>query len=124
MDNEKVLNVLVVGSSGAGKSTLIKAISGTEVLTGVGEGHTQKIDVYESSTWPLRFIDTKGFEYNFFEQRKTIRQVKKFTKDLNRDFHFSSVTQSCPTLYDPMDCSTPGFPVYHQLLELTQTHVH
>ena len=37
---------------------------------------------------------------------------------------FSSVTQSCPTLCDPMDCSTPGFPVYHQLPELTQTHVH
>ena len=36
----------------------------------------------------------------------------------------SSVTQSCPTLCDPMDCSTPGFPVHHQLLELTQTHVY
>ena len=37
---------------------------------------------------------------------------------------FSSVTQLCPTHCDPMDCSTPGFPVHHQLLELTQTHVH
>ena len=37
---------------------------------------------------------------------------------------FSSVTQSCPTLCDPMDCSTPGLPVYHQLLEFIQTHVH
>ena len=36
----------------------------------------------------------------------------------------SSVTQSCPTLCDPMDCSTPGFHVHHQLLETTQTHVH
>ena len=36
----------------------------------------------------------------------------------------SSVTQSCPTLCDPMDCSTPGFPVHHQLPEFTQTHVH
>ena len=35
-----------------------------------------------------------------------------------------SVTQSCPTLCDPTDCSMPGFPVYHQLLEFTQTHVH
>ena len=34
---------------------------------------------------------------------------------------FSSVTQSCLTLCDPMDCSTPGFPVHHQLLELAQT---
>ena len=37
---------------------------------------------------------------------------------------FSSVTQSCPTLCDPTDCSMPGFPVHHQLLELAQTHVH
>ena len=37
---------------------------------------------------------------------------------------FSSVTQLCPTLCDAMDCSTPGLPVYHQLLEFTQTHVH
>ena len=37
---------------------------------------------------------------------------------------FSSAAQSCLTLCDPMDCSTPGFPVHHQLLEFTQTHVH
>ena len=37
---------------------------------------------------------------------------------------FSSVSQSCPTLCDPMDCSMPGFPVHHQLLELAQTQVH
>ena len=36
----------------------------------------------------------------------------------------SSVAQSCLTLCDPTDCSMPGFPVYHQLLELVQTHVH
>ena len=37
---------------------------------------------------------------------------------------FSSVAQSCLTLCDPMNCSTPGLPVHHQLLEFTQTHVH
>ena len=36
----------------------------------------------------------------------------------------SKVTQSCPTLCDPMNCSTPGLPVHHQLPEFTQTHVH
>ena len=35
-----------------------------------------------------------------------------------------SVTQSCPTLYDPMNHSTPGLPVHHQTLEFAQTHVH
>ena len=39
-------------------------------------------------------------------------------------FQFSSVAQSCPTFFNPMDCSTPGFPVHHQLLELAQTQVH
>ena len=37
---------------------------------------------------------------------------------------FSSVAQSCLTLCDPMDCSTPGLPVHHQLPEFTQTHAH
>ena len=37
---------------------------------------------------------------------------------------FSSVAQLCPTLCDPIDCSTPGLPVHHQLLEFSHTHVH
>ena len=37
---------------------------------------------------------------------------------------FSSVAQLCPALCDPMNCSTPGLPVHHQLPEFTQTHVH
>ena len=37
---------------------------------------------------------------------------------------FSSVSQSCPTLCNPMDCSTPGFPVHHQFSGFTQTHIH
>ena len=48
-------------------------------------------------------------------------------KSLTKCWHwvqFSSVAQSCPTLCDPKDCGTPGFPVHHQLPELAQTHVH
>ena len=41
-----------------------------------------------------------------------------------RAIQFSSVAQSCPTLCDPMNRSTPGLPVHHQLLEFTETHVH
>ena len=40
------------------------------------------------------------------------------------DVQFSSVVQSCLPLCNPMDCSTPGLPVHHQLPEFTQTHVH
>ena len=39
-------------------------------------------------------------------------------------YSVNSVAQSCPTLHDPMDCSTAGLPVHHQLPEPTQTHVH
>ena len=39
-------------------------------------------------------------------------------------YQFSSLSQARPTLCNPMDCSTSGFPVHHQLSELTQTHVH
>ena len=43
---------------------------------------------------------------------------------IEQNIQFSSVAQLCLTLCDPMDCSTPGLPVHHQLLELVQTHVH
>ena len=39
-------------------------------------------------------------------------------------YGYCSVTKSCPTLCDPMDCSTPGFPVLHRLLEPAQTQAH
>ena len=53
------------------------------------------------------------------------------TKNIGKEYYrsissvqFSSVTQSCPTLFDPMNHSKPGLPVHHQLPEFTQTHVH
>ena len=56
--------------------------------------------------------------WNIFGIKKSHPEVD------NMSLFFSSVTQSCPTLCDPMDCSTQGFLVYHQLPELAQTHVH
>ena len=47
-----------------------------------------------------------------------------YTEMLCYQVQFSSVAQLCPTLCNPMNCSTPGLPVHHQLLEFTQTHVH
>ena len=52
-----------------------------------------------------------------FSNRTKIQQNFKICQ-------FSSVTQSCPTLCDPMNRSTPGLPVHQQLPEFTQTHVH
>ena len=51
--------------------------------------------------------------------------IVRLEKDLSGDGYFlSSVAQSCLTLCDPMNCSTPGLPVHHQLLQLAQTHVY
>ena len=46
------------------------------------------------------------------------------SKKTTSSVQFSSVTQSCPTVCNPMDCSMPGFPALHYLPEFTQTHVH
>ena len=61
---------------------------------------------------------------NTCKEFRTCLAQSKFLKMLAMSHQFSSVAQSCPTLYDPMDCSTPGFPVHHQLLELAQIQVH
>ena len=56
----------------------------------------------------------------------TDEQIKKlwYTYTMEYSVQFSSVAQSCPTLCKPMNHSTPGLPVHHQLPEFTQTHVH
>ena len=50
--------------------------------------------------------------------------ISKANHSISQSVQFSSVTQSCLTLCDPVDCSTLCIPVHHQLPELTQTHVH
>ena len=52
------------------------------------------------------------------------QKAKKVLKSLLMKWKFSLVVQSCPTLWDPMNQSTPGLPVHHQLPESTQIHVH
>ena len=61
-------------------------------------------------TWVYEFVWSKNLPT---PTANSVRQVQ-----------FSLATQSCPTLRYPMDCSTPGLPVHHQLPEFTQTHVH
>ena len=55
---------------------------------------------------------------------QTSRNLSPLHKEHHHTVQFSSVAQSCRTLCDPMDYSMSGLPVHHQLLELTQTHVH
>ena len=65
---------------------------------------------YLSEVNVLRLKVGFGFTFYLFALRLSVQ--------------FSSVSQSCPTLCDPMNHSTPGLPVHHHLLEFTQTHVH
>ena len=53
-----------------------------------------------------------------------MKRVRHLFLPFQRSVQFSSVAESCLTLCDPMNCSMPGLPVYHQLLKLAQTHVH
>ena len=66
---------------------------------------------------------TRKGQYSFQSQRKAMPKNVQVTAQLHSS-QFISVAQSCPTLYDPMDCNMQGFPVFHQLPELAQTQVH
>ena len=61
---------------------------------------------------------TNWSSYSSPWQMKSLRYHSSFSS-----VQFSSVAQLCPTLCDPMNCSTPGLPVHHQLPEFTQTHI-
>ena len=80
---------------------------------GVGDGQG---DLARCSPWGHKELGTTEWQ--------------NWTEDYGIQSHhfmaneFSSDAQSCPTLCDPTDCSTPGFPVHYQLTELAQTHVH
>ena len=65
-----------------------------------------------------------GLPFSLETEGKEVRFVLGFLFGKQKYLQFSSVTQVCLTLCDPMNCSTPGLPVYHQLQEFTQTHVH
>ena len=71
--------------------------------------------------WSVRLFKTNKTIYNI-----TNKKLNQEEKGHSRYFlivssvQFNSVTQSCPTLCDPMNCSTPGLPVHHQLPEFTQ----
>ena len=56
--------------------------------------------------------------------KPNIQKLKSMIFNPISSVQFSSVTQSCLTLWDPMNRSTPGLPVHHQLPEFTQAHVH
>ena len=57
-------------------------------------------------------------------KRYKLQLQTKFSCTADKSVQFSFVAKSCPTLCNPMNCSTPGLPVHQQLPEFAQTHVH
>ena len=75
----------------------------------------KKVEI-KHNLWPQRY------ETRYQLQEKNYKKHKRM--EIKQSDQIRSVAQSCPTLYNPMNRSTPGLPVHHQLLDFTQTHVH
>jgi len=72
-------NILVLGTSGAGKSTLINAVIGKEVAkVGTGKHGTERMEPYVSDDLNFQLIDSRGFEYNFWNTRKAVKDMKSW----------------------------------------------
>ena len=88
-----------------------------------------KVDILGISElkWPGKGEFNKDDHYVYYYRQESLRRkgvAIMVNKRVRNAVQFSSVTQSCPTLCDPMTRSTPGLPVHHHLLEFIQTHVH
>ena len=88
-----------------------------EQAPGVGDGQGS---LASCSPWGCKELDTT--EWLNWYWLGDINKGAVFTNNIS--VQFSSVAQSCPTLCDPMNRSTPGLPVHHKLPEITQTHFH
>ena len=77
--------------------------------------------IFKNTDWHMVF-NKLYFKILFIKQRTTFK-ITTITQGEGED-QIRSVAQSCPTLCDPMNRSTPGLPVHHQLPEFAQTHVH
>ena len=86
-----------------------------------------KSDRNTNIRWYHLYMEFKQWwKWNYLQDRNKLTDKKTnlwLPNMIKWGMRFSSVIQSHPTLRDPMDCSTPGFPVHHHLPELTQTHV-
>ena len=80
----------------------------------------------KSQGWSVTWVQTNFYGLNQVLQNAYFEMYLEtvFGDVAFKKFQFSSVAQSCLTLCDPMDWSTPGFPVHHQLPKFAQTHVH
>ena len=91
-------------------------------LLELAQTHVHKVDDAIQPSHPLSFPSPWDLFNPGIKLESPVLQADSLPTELS--VQFSSVTQSCPTLCDPMHLSTPGLPVHHHLLEFTQTHVH
>ena len=84
------------------------------------------VNIYKLTLGIKCFIFWLSHSMKYSERITSMKKVNKslWIIQFKPSVQFSSVAQSCLTLCDPMNCSTPGLPVHHQLPEFTQTHVH
>lgn len=74
-------NILIVGVSGAGKSTLVNAIAGQTVAEVTkGDAATQQITTYKNDSLDFNIVDTRGFEFNVWNQNKIMKSLSKLIK--------------------------------------------
>ena len=110
--------VLVMGTS-AGTA---------EILERVAEDGPEELLLADPGSGKVNATDAEYTVWGAFEDHSlSLRCESTDSKTLDyqrTNPQFSSVTQSCPTLCDPMNRSTPGLPVHHHFPEFTQTHVH
>ena len=90
----------------------------------ISQGYQSQTEQVEN--WTRLFLQV----CDYMQSVKAITAIIELTMTVYQNLfsgvfsQFNSVAQSCLTLCNPMDCSTPGLPIHHQLLEFTQTHVH
>ena len=122
---------LVICSSSSQISMKIKIIGNTNTTCCLNriiklKTHTLSIYGYEHSSHYIINISLQSviqINYSKWANILSACHLKKYYVSIKCQ-SVSLVAQSCPILCEPMDCSTPGFPVHHKLPEFTQTHVH
>ena len=101
----------------------IKALTALCTVSGNGRLTSWSPSVIKSLFKSIKFVSM-----NVYMHKSWMLQVHwarhSYSPCLSGSVQFSSVAQSCPTLWDPTDCSIPGLPVHYQFPEFIQTHVH